>query len=65
MNSESARRPRVLVTGGGGNFASRIAVRLSEDFDLVLTDTPEVAAAHDGMIPVDLLDYDAVQRVMA
>ncbi|MDP7740161.1 MAG: NAD(P)-dependent oxidoreductase, partial [Lentisphaeria bacterium] len=65
MNSESTRRPRVLVTGGGGNFASRIADGLSADFDLVLTDAPGVAAEHAGMIPADLLDYDAVQRAMA
>ena len=65
MNSKPARRPKVLVTGAAGNFASRIIDGLSNDFDLVLTDVPEIATAHAGMIPVDLLDYDAVQRVMA
>ena len=65
MNSEPTRRPKVLVTGAAGNFASRIVEGLSDDFDLVLTDAPEVAAALTGMIPVDLLDYDAVQRVIA
>ena len=65
MNSEPTRRPKVLVTGAAGNFARRIVDGLSNDFDLVLTDVPEVAAAHTGMIPVDLLDYDAVQRVIA
>lgn len=65
MQTEPSPRPRVLVTGAAGNFARRIVDGLSADFDLVLTEAPEIAAEHPGMIPADLLDFDAVQGLMA
>ena len=61
---EAPSRPRVLVTGAAGNIARRIADGLSDDFDLILTDTPQIAAKHANMIPADLLDVESVERLM-
>lgn len=55
-------RPRVLVTGAGGVFGTRLGDRLTERFELIRTDLRGEAGSE--ITPLDILDYDAVEQAM-
>ena len=56
-------RRRVVVTGGTGRIGRAVADRLSERWDLVVTD--RVAAAGDGVQALDVTDLEACRAAFA
>jgi dTDP-4-dehydrorhamnose reductase len=62
MNDPRTVRPRALITGAAGLFASKIVDKLGKHYDLVLTDLKGKKGS--PIAPLNLLDYQAVKQVM-
>ncbi len=63
MNDPKPERPRALITGAAGLFASKIVDKLADHYELVLTDLKGEEGS--TIEPLDLLDYDGVEQAMA